>query len=182
MNTMLLITFDEHGGTYDHVAPPAATPPHADAKPGEMGFTFDRLGCRVPAIAISAYTAEGGVLHDPMHHGSVIATLCKVHKLDPLTDRDDGAPDILNAVNLDAPRHPLTWPATTPQYTPPNPEAQPPHPGDAHRTAPLSPPARGLLGLLIAKYGDGSEPEPETYGEAYELLQKYGIGLFGAPR
>ena len=31
MNTMLLITFDEHGGTYDHVAPPPATPPHDDS-------------------------------------------------------------------------------------------------------------------------------------------------------
>lgn len=182
VNTMLLITFDEHGGTYDHVPPPAGTPPHADAKPGEMGFTFDRLGCRVPAIAISAYTAQGGVIHDAMHHGSVIATLCKLHRLGPLTDRDDGAPDILNALTLDAPRHPLTWPETTPQYTPPNPEADAPHPGDAHRTAPLSPPARGLLGMLIAKYGDGSEPDPQTYGEAYELLQKYGTGLFGAPR
>jgi phospholipase C len=37
-------------------------------------------------------------------------------------------------------------------------------------------------GMLIAKYGDGSEPEPQTYGDAYDLLQKYGIGLFGAPR
>ena len=57
----------------------------------------------------------------------------------------------------------------------------PSHPGDAHRTAPLSPPAKGLLGLLIAEYGDG-ESEPTTYGEAYELLQEYGVGLFGAPR
>ncbi|WP_353814293.1 alkaline phosphatase family protein [Agromyces sp. SYSU T00266] len=181
MNTMLLVTFDEHGGTYDHVPPPAATPPNASDDAGEMGFTFDRLGCRVPAIAISAYTAAGTVINDPMHHGSVVATLCAAHGLDPLTDRDDGAPTIRNAVTLDAPRHPLTWPATTPQYTPPNPEAQPLHPGDAHRTAPLSPPAKGLLGLLIAKYGDG-ESEPATYGEAYGLLQKYGVGLFGAPR
>jgi phospholipase C len=182
VNTMLLITFDEHGGTYDHAPPPAGTPPHADAKAGEMGFAFDRLGCRVPAIAISAYTAQGGIIHDAMHHGSVIATLCKLHGLEPLTDRDDGAPDLLNALTLDEPRHPLSWPETTPQYTPPNPEAETPHPGDAHRTAPLSPPARGLLGMLIAKYGDGSEPDPQTYGEAYELLQKYGTGLFGAPR
>ncbi|MGR2751532.1 alkaline phosphatase family protein [Agromyces arachidis] len=181
MNTMLLITFDEHGGTYDHAPPPAATPPHADAKPGEMGFAFDRLGCRVPAIAVSAYTAAGGIIHDAMHHGSVIATLCARHGLEPLTDRDDGAPDLSNALTLDTPRHPLTWPETTPQYTPPNPESEP-HPGDAHRTAPLSPPARGLLGMLLAKYGDGSEPDPQTYGEAYELLQKYGTGLFGAPR
>ncbi|WP_438855675.1 alkaline phosphatase family protein [Agromyces sp. M3QZ16-3] len=181
MNTMLLVTFDEHGGTYDHVPPPAATPPSADDGAGEMGFTFDRLGCRVPAIAISAYTAEGTVIHDQMHHGSIIATLCAAHGLDPLTDRDDGAPTIGNAVTLETPRHPLTWPATTPQYTPPNPEADPPHPGDARRTAPLSPPAKGLLGLLIAKYGDG-ESEPQTYGDAYELLQRYGVGLFGAPR
>ncbi|WP_353828398.1 alkaline phosphatase family protein [Agromyces sp. SYSU T0242] len=181
MNTMLLVTFDEHGGTYDHVAPPAAVPPSADDGAGEMDFTFDRLGCRVPAIAVSAYTPAGAVIHDAMHHGSVIATLCARHGLDPLTDRDDGAPVLDNAVTLDAPRHPLSWPETTPQYTPPNPEAEPLHPGDAHRGAPLSPPAKGLLGLLIAKYGDG-EAEPQTYGEAYELLQKYGVGLFGAPR
>ncbi|MEV8133816.1 alkaline phosphatase family protein [Microbacterium aurantiacum] len=75
MNTLLLITFDEHGGTYDHVPPPAAIPPVADAEPGEMGFTFDRLGCRVPAIAVSAYTRAGTIVHDEMHHGAVIATL-----------------------------------------------------------------------------------------------------------
>ena len=36
--------------------------------------------------------------------------------------------------------------------------------------------------MLVAKYGDGSEPDPQTYGEAHELLQKYGTGLFGVPR
>ena len=40
LNTMLLITFDEHGGCYDHVPPPAATPPDVDETAGEMGFTF----------------------------------------------------------------------------------------------------------------------------------------------
>lgn len=55
VNTLLLITFDEHGGCYDHVPPPDATPPD-DSGPGEVGFEFDRLGCRVPAIAVSAYT------------------------------------------------------------------------------------------------------------------------------
>ena len=43
MNTALVITFDEHGGTFDHVPPPTATPPDRSG-PGEMGFTFDRLG------------------------------------------------------------------------------------------------------------------------------------------
>src|SRR5215207_1634115 len=182
LNTMLLITFDEHGGTYDHVAPPSATPPHPDAEPGEMGFTFDRLGCRVPAIAISAYTRAGTVINDNMDHGSVIATLNRLHGLKPLTRRDAGANEMFNAVNLDAPRHPITWPSTIPQYIPPNPQSEAPHPAHAHKDKPLSPPARGLLGLLLAKYGTPDDGEPATYADAYELLHKYGIGLFGAPR
>ncbi|MEF3403997.1 alkaline phosphatase family protein [Agromyces sp. CCNWLW203] len=182
LNTMLLITFDEHGGCYDHVPPPSATPPEVDEPAGEMGFRFDRLGCRVPAIAVSAYTRAGTVINDEMHHGAVIATLSKLHGLKPLTRRDAEANDMFNAVNLDAPRHPLTWPATTPQYIPPNPQSKSPHPGHAHKDKPLSPPARGLLGLLLAKYGRPDDEEPETYADAYELLHQYGIGLFGAPR
>ncbi|WP_157413661.1 alkaline phosphatase family protein [Agromyces allii] len=179
LNTLLLITFDEHGGTYDHVPPPAGTPPHEDADPGEMGFTFDRLGCRVPAIAVSAYTRAGTVVHDEMHHAAVIATLSRLHGLKPLTRRDAGANNLFNAVNLDAPRHPGSWPSTTPQYLPPNPQATPPHPAHVHKDKPLSPPARGLLGMLLARFGQADEPEPETYADAYRLLHKYGDGLFG---
>lgn len=98
LNTTLVVTFDEHGGIFDHVAPPAATPPD-DAGPGEMGFTFDRLGLRVPSLVVSAYTAAGTVLHDEMHHGSVIATLCRQHGLAPLTARDAEAVPVHNAVN-----------------------------------------------------------------------------------
>jgi phospholipase C len=61
MNTVMLVTFDEHGGIYDHVAPPKATPPSGEPEAGEMGFTFDRLGLRVPTIVISAYTKAGSV-------------------------------------------------------------------------------------------------------------------------
>ncbi|MFD4420199.1 alkaline phosphatase family protein [Agromyces sp. NPDC058484] len=180
LNTMLLLTFDEHGGTYDHVPPPPATPPHAEST-GEMGFEFDRLGCRVPAIAVSAYTQAGTVINDEMHHGSVIATLSRLHGLKPLTRRDAGANDMFNAVNLTRPRQPITWPHTTPQFLPPNPQASAPHPAHAHRDKPLSPPARGLLGLLLARFGRADDPEPQTYAEAYELLHELGIGLFGKP-
>ncbi|SIN72322.1 alkaline phosphatase family protein [Agromyces cerinus] len=181
LNTMLLVTFDEHGGTYDHVPPPPATPP-TDAGAGEMGFTFDRLGVRVPAIAISAYTRSGTVINDEFHHAAVIATLSKKYGLDPLTDRDERARDLADALNLAVPRHPSTWPSPTPQYVPPNDEEHPPSDADRTSTRPLSPPAQGLLGLLLAKYGEPGEKQPETYAEAYELLHKYGDGLFGAPR
>lgn len=179
VNTMLLITFDEHGGTYDHVPPPAGEPPHADAEAGEMDFSFDRLGCRVPAIAVSAYTRRGTVINDEMHHGSVIKTLSELHGLEPLTRRDAGANDLLSIVNLDAPRHPDDWPTTVPQWTPANPQEAPPHPGHAHKDKPLSPPARGLIGLLQARFGHHDAPEPQTYADAYEQLHKHGSDLMG---
>lgn len=180
MNTLLLITFDEHGGTYDHVPPPAATPPVAGAEPGEMGFSFDRLGCRVPAIAVSAYTRANTIVHDEMHHGAVIATLTRLHGLRPLTRRDANANNLFSIVNLTQPRPAETWPIVHPMYVPPN-----PHDGEAidvkagpHKDKPLSPPGRGLLGLLLARYAGPGHPEPETYAQAYETLQKHGLGLF----
>ena len=181
VNTLLLITFDEHGGCYDHVPPPAVTKPTPETEPGEMGFTFDRLGCRVPAIAVSAYTKRGSIIHDEMHHGSVTATLSRLHGLQPLNDRDASANTLLNVVNLDKPRHPSDWPVTTPAYTPPNPEDTAPQPGEKDQLKPLTPPARGLLGLLLARYGKPGEPEPETFADAYKLLHEHGEELFGPP-
>jgi phospholipase C len=177
LNTAFVITFDEHGGTYDHVPPPSAVPPEPSAPKGEMGFAFDRLGCRVPAIVVSAYTAGGTIIHDEMHHGSVIATLNRLHGLEPLTRRDATANNVFNAINLTTPRQPYEWPSTHPQYTPPNPESGP-APHEEHKHRPLSPPAEGLLGLLLAKY----EPDravPKTFGDAYDVLVKHGKGLFG---
>jgi len=178
MNTMLLVTFDEHGGTYDHVPPPAATPPEERADT-EMGFGFDRLGVRVPAIAISAYTAKGQVVNDPMHHGSVIATLAERFGLAPLTARDTGAPTLANAVTLTTPRDPASWPQTTPQYVPPNPEGGS-HVPEGQDDRPLSPPGVGLVGMLIARYGKDGDEVPTTYRQAYDLLRKRGVGIFGS--
>lgn len=176
LNTMLLVTFDEHGGTYDHVAPGPAAPPDASGR-GENGFTFDRLGLRVPAIAISAYTERGTIIHDEMSHAAVIATLCRAYGMPHLTERDRGARTIHNAVNRRTPRQPGTWPDTHPQYLPPNPEAGAPAAGDEDR--PLSPPGVGLVGLLTARYGAPGDPVPRTYKEAYDAVDRLGRGLFG---
>ncbi|MGG7466566.1 alkaline phosphatase family protein [Plantibacter sp. YIM 135347] len=178
MNTMLLITFDEHGGTYDHVPPPSVIPPD-DSGPGEMGFGFDRLGLRVPAIAISAYTKAGTIIHDEMHHGSVIATLSRLHGLSPLSKRDAGANNMFNAINLDQPRHPSEWPHTHPQYIPTNHESEAYHEGHPHKDKPLSPPGQALLGLLLAKFGKVLPEEVPTFADAYRYLHQYGKGLFG---
>ncbi|HTQ61162.1 MAG TPA: alkaline phosphatase family protein [Candidatus Solibacter sp.] len=61
-STLLLIVYDEHGGIYDHVVPPKCISDGYFAKPADTGtgetFNFDRLGVRVPAIAISPYISK----------------------------------------------------------------------------------------------------------------------------
>jgi phospholipase C len=119
-NTLLMITFDEHGGTYDHVPPPRVAPPTLAAPAGQMGFAFDRSGLRVPAIAISAWIPERTVIHDEYRHTSVIRTLRERWPLGaPLTARDRAARDIAPVLSLDRPRDPDTWPVVTPRPVPP---------------------------------------------------------------
>jgi phospholipase C len=100
MNTLLLLTFDEHGNCFDHVIPPPATPPFNPQFQGELGFLFDRLGVRVPTIAISAYTQENTIVNRPIHHGALVRTLCNKYNLHFLTERDRNAPDLSDAINL----------------------------------------------------------------------------------
>ena len=187
LNTMLLITFDEHGGTYDHVPPPAAvTAATRHAAPGEMGFAFDRLGCRVPAIAISAWTrGPARVINDEMHHGSLIATLSQAARAEAADrarrrrERHSSTPSTCST-----PRDPSTWPTTTPAvHARRTREAGAASGADADQDQAAEPARRAdSLGLLLAKYGAAGTPMPETYGEAFDLLQKYGTGLFGVPR
>jgi phospholipase C len=119
LNTLLLLTFDEHGNCFDHVAPPPAVPPDVLQPEGEKGFFFDRLGVRVPTIAISAYTEANTVVNRPVHHAAVVRTLCKKYGLPHLTQRDLNAPDISDALNLSVARSPSSWPVTTPRPVPP---------------------------------------------------------------
>jgi phospholipase C len=178
VNTVLLVTFDEHGGIYDHVPPPTVVPPSGHPDPGEMDFTFDRLGGRVPAIVVSAYTREGTVINEPMHHAAVVATVTQQHGLRPLNHRDAYARGIQNAVNLSHPRQPELWPVVASPYVPKNPESTSMAPVETLRSRPLTAPAKGLLGLLLAKY-EPDAPVPETFGDAYDVLDKHGHGLFG---
>jgi phospholipase C len=176
LNTMLLVTFDETGGTFDHVPPPSATPP-SGAGAGELDFAFDRLGVRVPALAISAYTKAGTVINDVMHHGAVIKTLCDRFDLPYLTDRDRSARSLRSAISLTAARDPSTWPTTSAHYVPANPESSAPAGTSALHQ--LTEPAVGLLSMLLTKFGRPGDPIPTTYGDAAELLEKHGRELFG---
>ena len=110
-NTTLLIGWDEPGGTYDHVPPPAVPTPDPTAPAGEHGFAFDRSGYRVPAIIVSPWVAEGEVFNEEYRHTSLIATLREQWALgDPFTARDAAARTFSNVFTLDTPRDPKTWP------------------------------------------------------------------------
>jgi len=68
-NTALLVVYDEHGGIYDHVVPPACPPDgytaSADATGTGAPFAFDRLGIRVPALLVSPWIPRGTVVTGP---------------------------------------------------------------------------------------------------------------------
>ena len=92
-STVLIVLYDEHGGFYDHVAPPAAMPPdsHADE------YSFDQLGVRVPAMLISPWV-DRGVVSTHFDHTSLIRYLCHKWNLDPLRDRDRQAASVGMAI------------------------------------------------------------------------------------
>jgi phospholipase C len=98
--TLLVITYDEHGGCYDHVIPPVARRPDNLAPDG---FDFGTFGVRVPAVIISPYMEAGKIVRPtgqiPFDHTSIIATLRKLFNIGPLTARDAAAPDLLAVLN-----------------------------------------------------------------------------------
>lgn len=99
--TLLIITYDEHGGFFDHVPTPVSGVPSPDGivGPDPFDFTFDRLGVRVPTILVSPWIEKGTVIHGPngvpsptseYEHSSIPATVKKIFDLPSpyLTKRD----------------------------------------------------------------------------------------------
>ena len=84
--SLLVVTWDEHGGFFDHVLPPPAAPTGTRGK--FNGFLFDRLGPRVPAVVISPLIPRNLVVHRTLEHSVIPATLEQLFGLAPLTVRD----------------------------------------------------------------------------------------------
>jgi len=115
-STLLIITYDEHGGYYDHVPPPSDGVPNPDGIIGD-GIRFDRLGIRVPTVMISPWIQRGLVVHEPppaqqptptsqFEHSSIPAMVKKLFGLpDFLTKRDAWAGTFEHIwMQLDQPR------------------------------------------------------------------------------
>ena len=106
--SLLIITYDEHGGFYDSV-PPGPAPRPADGSPNDAninnnGFLFDNYGVRVPAVVVSPMIPKGTVDHTLYDHASVPATLEHLYGLPPMTERDSTANTVLGLLTLGTPR------------------------------------------------------------------------------
>lgn len=112
--SMLVITLDEHGGFYDHVAPPSAIPPGDLVSEGMVHnhFAFDQLGVRVPTIIVSPLIKKGVIDHTCYDHTSLLATIERLMGLSNLTERDKAANDFLHLFDLGSIR--LDTPSTLP--------------------------------------------------------------------
>jgi phospholipase C len=129
-STLLLWIYDEHGGYYDHVQPPAAVAPDdVPARNWQLSnswarrllsvlspkslkalenaddgpVTFERYGFRVPAVIVSPYARPDFVLSDVLDHTSVLKLIEEKWNLPPLTHRDAAAVSPLGALDLTAP-------------------------------------------------------------------------------
>ncbi len=115
----LFITYDEHGGYFDHVPPPAAVEPD-DIQPilglssdGTFKAAFDRYGFRVPFMVVSPWAQPAYVSHQVSDHTSVLAFIEKKWNLPPMTKRDAAAWDLTDMFDVSAPNFetPVKMPA-----------------------------------------------------------------------
>jgi len=122
-DSLLLIVYDEHGGIYDHVPPPALTPdpafPDVPASK-EPAFAFDRLGVRVPAVFVSPHLEPGTIITRQFDHCSIVATVRKMFCADktPFNWREAQAATFDDILNRDQ--------ARIDRVVPPNPVVSPP--------------------------------------------------------
>ena len=135
--TVLVWTYDEHGGYYDHVAPPRAVPPDdvgPRLKAGDTPGGYDIYGFRVPAVVVSPYAKKSYVSRVVHDHTSILKLLETKYNLPALTDRDAAADALLDCLDigsspafatpptLPAPRNPSV---TTPLCDAPGPVPNP---------------------------------------------------------
>lgn len=87
--TLFVVTYDEHGGFFDHVPPPNTISP--DDKPYRSRgyeFDFDLLGARVPAVVVNPWIRRGLIEETTFDHSSIPATLRELFGIEPLAKRD----------------------------------------------------------------------------------------------
>jgi phospholipase C len=106
--SLLIVTWDEHGGFYDHVgAVPGGAPSPGDriVTPGKVNdYGFTQYGPRVPAVIVSPLIPRNLIDHRTYDHASIPATVERIFRFPPRTQRDAKALDVTPLVSLLQPR------------------------------------------------------------------------------
>ncbi len=157
-SSLLVVLYDEHGGFYDHVDPPPATPPDGNTKT----YAFNQYGVRVPALLVSPWI-DAGVIKDTFDHTSLLAYVMQKWKVPGhLTNRVDVAATFApylakrSAGRTDAPRS-IDQPAVL----------------DNDLTVPLNPNQRALIGfsrLLETKTADATQTRGGDVSQVYQEI------------
>jgi len=192
--TALIVTYDEHGGFFDHVAPGPAPNPDGQNSPNPddqsnfqvPSFAFDRLGLRVPCVIASPWIRKGIVENRKLQHTSVIKTATEMFGLaGPLNHRDASATSFADLfTQLPAPRTAAQMPA---KLNRPALQAAvqsvaagvPVDPGDEPLDDLTSEWVQGFARLVERRTAAGLlgaralEPIPETQGEASEFIERH---------
>ncbi|HEY2436014.1 MAG TPA: alkaline phosphatase family protein, partial [Solirubrobacteraceae bacterium] len=104
--TLFILTYDEHGGYYDHIPPPVALAPDSIppvVQPGESMYDgFARYGFRVPSVVVSPYAKRDHVSHAVYDHTSILAFLERKWNLQAMTYRDANANDLTDFLDTAA--------------------------------------------------------------------------------
>ena len=159
--SLLIVTWDEHGGFYDHAgAVPGGAPSPGDklVTPGDVnkyGFNFQQYGPRVPAVIVSPHIPQNLIDHRAYDHASIPATAEKVFGFPALTQRDLHARDVTPLITLPEPR---PAPATLPEPAP----------------APSATPA---IAQLAGKAGDDKPADNGTLPGFLHIAQRYDLAL-----
>jgi phospholipase C len=180
----LIVTYDEHGGFYDHVAPPSQDIPNPDGLTSPAAgdpsfapvFAFDRLGLRVPTVIASPWVKAQRIDSTRYQHTSVLATLKKMFGLGGfLTARDASANSFETMFDeVDQPR--IDAPVTLARAELPQIAVAPDDPTHPANQA-LDPDQRDML-MRVYHLTQQSQPAsmtaavlPTTQGEAHEFIK-----------
>jgi phospholipase C len=106
--TLLIWTYDEHGGYYDHVRPPLAlvpddVPPGIEGAPHTLPGGYDRYGFRVPTVIVSPYAKPSYVSHVTHDHTSILKLIETKWNLPAITFRDANADNLLDSLDFNSP-------------------------------------------------------------------------------
>ena len=110
-NCLFVVTYDEHGGFYDHVSPPTLPVDHDDTRTkyptDENGVStdgateFNQLGFRVPTLVMGPYAKQGHVSSVQYDHTSTLKHLCNAFEMEPMSARVAHANDLTDCIDMD---------------------------------------------------------------------------------